>query len=153
MDTRNVEKLRRFLPPPYRAVVDVLYAQDRDLCGGCGVFALRHMAGASPDGLTNDGAVLEIKTPFSCRKGKAFKPLSEQPHYELQCQFEMLASGRDACYFAQYRAPKGDPFSPDYVEEDNGSQGGWCARHIRQSLPGYASSTTSTYPNSKTQPT
>ena len=73
--------------------------------------------GASPDGLTNDGAVLEIKTPFSCRKGKAFKPLSEQPHYELQCQFEMLASGRDACYFAQYRAPKGDPFSPDYVEE------------------------------------
>lgn len=74
--------------------------------------------GASPDGLTNDGAVLELKTPFSCRDGKAFKPLAEQPHYELQCQFEMLASGRDACYFAQYRAPKGDPFMPDYVPED-----------------------------------
>lgn len=74
--------------------------------------------GASPDGLTDDGAVLELKTPFSCRDGKEFKPLTEQPHYELQCQFEMLASGRDACYFAQYRAPKGDPFMPDYVPED-----------------------------------
>lgn len=74
--------------------------------------------GASPDGLTDDGAVLELKTPFSCRDGKEFKSLAEQPHYELQCQFEMLASGRDVCYFAQYRAQKGDPFMPDYVPED-----------------------------------
>lgn len=73
--------------------------------------------GASPDGLTDNGAVLELKTPFSCRDGKEFKTLADQPHYELQCQFEMLASCRDACYFAQYRAPKGDPFSPYYVEE------------------------------------
>ena len=73
--------------------------------------------GASPDGLTDDGAVLEIKTPFSCRKGKAFKPLSEQPHYAAQIYLEMLASGRKSAYFAQYHPPSGDPFSPDYIEE------------------------------------
>lgn len=74
--------------------------------------------GASPDGLTDDGAVLELKTPFSCRKGKAFKPLSEQPHYAAQIYLEMLASGRKSAYFAQYRPPFGDPFSQDYIEED-----------------------------------
>lgn len=82
-----------------------------------GFLTIGEWAGASPDGLTDDGSVLELKTPFSCRDGKAFKPLAEQPHYYAQCQFEIIASGGDKCYFAQYRAPKGDPFSPDYVEE------------------------------------
>lgn len=84
----------------------------------CGFFTHEDWLGASPDGLTEDGGVLELKTPFSCRNGKPFKTLAEQTHYELQVQLEMLCSGRKHAYFAQYRAPKGDPFSPDYIPED-----------------------------------
>lgn len=73
--------------------------------------------GASPDGLTSDGGVLELKVPYGLRNGGEFKPLSEQPHYEAQVQMEMLATGRKHAYFAQYIAPKGDPLAPDYVPE------------------------------------
>lgn len=74
--------------------------------------------GASPDGLTDDGGVLELKCPQYARKGKPLKPLSEQPYYVPQLQLEMLATARGHAYFAQYRPPYGDPFSPDYVPED-----------------------------------
>lgn len=83
----------------------------------CGFFAYEDYLGASPDGLTDDGGVLELKVPFSCRNGAPFKPLSEQPHYEIQVQLEILCSGRSHGWFVQYRAPKGDPFSPGYIEE------------------------------------
>lgn len=83
----------------------------------CGFFPYEDWCGASPDGLTEDGGVLELKVPFGCRDGKPFKTLAEQPHYEIQVQLEMLCSGRNHAYFAQYRAPKGDPFSPDYIPE------------------------------------
>lgn len=73
--------------------------------------------GASPDGLTSDGGVLELKVPYGLRNGGDFKPLKDQPHYECQVQMEMLATGRPHAYFAQYIAPKGDPLAPDYVEE------------------------------------
>lgn len=83
----------------------------------CGFFAYEEWLGASPDGLTDDGGVLELKVPFGCRDGKQFKTLAEQPHYEIQVQLEILCSGATHGWFAQYRAPKGDPFSPGYVEE------------------------------------
>ena len=85
----------------------------------CGFFPYGDRMGASPDGLTDDGGVLEIKVPFGLRnepKAK-FKPLAEQPHYAAQVQMEMLSAGRKHAYFAQYIAPKGDPLSPDYVPE------------------------------------
>lgn len=85
----------------------------------CGFFPYGDRMGASPDGLTDDVGVLEIKVPFGLRnepKAK-FKPLSEQPHYAAQVQMEMLSAGRKHAYFAQYVAPKGDPLSPDYVPE------------------------------------
>lgn len=82
----------------------------------CGFFPLGYL-GASPDGLTGDGGVLELKVPFGLRNGGEFKPLSEQPHYALQVQLEILCSGATHGWFAQYRAPKGDPFAPDYVPE------------------------------------
>lgn len=84
----------------------------------CGFFPYEDWCGASPDGLTEDGGVLELKTPWGCRNGKPFKTLAEQPHYEIQVQLELLSTGRKHAYFAQYRAPKGDPFSADYVPED-----------------------------------
>lgn len=84
----------------------------------CGFFPYGDRMGASPDGLTSDGGVLELKVPYGLRNGGEFKPLSEQPHYEAQVQMELLAAGRLHNYFAQYRAPKGDPVAPDYVPED-----------------------------------
>lgn len=83
----------------------------------CGFFAYGDRMGASPDGLTSDGGVLELKVPYSLRNGGEFKPLAEQPHYAAQVQMEMLAAGRDHAYFAQYIAPKGDPLAHDYVPE------------------------------------
>lgn len=83
----------------------------------CGFFAYGDRMGASPDGLTSDGGALELKVPYSLRKGGEFKPLAEQPHYMAQVQLEMLASGRKHAYFAQYRAPHGDPLAHDYVPE------------------------------------
>jgi len=84
----------------------------------CGFFPYGGM-GASPDGLTNDGGVLELKVPFGLRNAQQaeFKPLADQPHYAAQVQLEMLAAGREHAYFAQYVAPKGDSLSFDYVPE------------------------------------
>src|SRR5690606_33249819 len=77
-------------------------------------------SGASPDGLTSDGATLELKCPFGLRNDPepAFKRLDDQPHYYAQVQLEMLSAGRSHAYFAQYRPPIGDVFSPDYIAED-----------------------------------
>ena len=83
----------------------------------CGFFSYGDRMGASPDGLTSDGGVLEIKVPYGLRKGGEFKPLEEQPHYAAQVQMELLATGRKHAYFAQYRAPYGDPLAHDYVQE------------------------------------
>ena len=85
----------------------------------CGFFPYGDSMGASPDGLTDDGGVLELKVPFGLRNEQKakFKPLAEQQHYAAQVQMEMLSAGRKHAYFAQYVAPKGDPFSADYVPE------------------------------------
>ena len=83
----------------------------------CGFFPYGELMGASPDGLTSDGGVLELKVPYSLRNGGDFKSISEQPHYFAQVQMETLAAGRGHAYFCQYVAPRNDPFSADYVEE------------------------------------
>lgn len=83
----------------------------------CGFFPYGDRMGASPDGLTSDGGVLELKVPYGLRYGGEFKPLADQPHYAAQVQMEILSTGRTHAYFAQYIAPKGDPLSMDYIEE------------------------------------
>lgn len=83
----------------------------------CGFFEYGERLGASPDGLTSDGGVLELKVPYSLRKGGEFKALADQPHYAAQVQMEMIATGRKHAYFAQYIAPYGDPLAHDYVAE------------------------------------
>lgn len=64
--------------------------------------------GASPDGLTSDGGVLEVKVPFSLRKEKdpTFKTIREQPHYYAQVQIEILCAGVSFAWFYQW-APLG----------------------------------------------
>lgn len=85
----------------------------------CGFMPYEDWSGASPDGLTSDGATLELKCPFGLRNDvePAFKPLADQPHYYAQVQLEMLSAGRNNAYFVQYRPPIGDVFSPDYIAE------------------------------------
>ena len=75
--------------------------------------------GASPDGLTADGGVLEIKCPYGIRNDQdpAFKTLKEQPQYYAQVQIQMFACGSPFAHFAQYVPPFGDVFDADYREE------------------------------------
>jgi putative phage-type endonuclease len=83
----------------------------------CGFFPYGDRMGASPDGLTSDGGVLELKVPYSLRNGGTFKSIEDQPHYMAQVQMEILSTGRTHAWFGQYIAPKGDPLAPEYVTE------------------------------------
>lgn len=84
----------------------------------CGFFPHGEFLGASPDGLTDDGGIVEIKVPYSLKNGdKPFQSLNDQQYYLAQVQMEMMATGRKHAYFAQYIAPNGDPFADDYVAE------------------------------------
>lgn len=73
--------------------------------------------GASPDGLTSDGGVLEVKVPFSLRKepDPEFKTLYAQPHYYAQVQLEILCAGVGHAWFYQW-APHGRSLAK--VEKD-----------------------------------
>lgn len=74
----------------------------------CGFFPRDDWAGASPDGLTGDGGLIEIKAPFSLKDKDepAFKTAKEQPHYRAQMQFQMWVTGKAFTHFWQW-APKG----------------------------------------------
>lgn len=87
----------------------------------CGFYPVLDWLGASPDGITSDGGVLELKVPFSCRDGRDFKPLAEQPHYYAQVQMEMLAADVLHGYFVQYTPPAegvGEHINIERVEFD-----------------------------------
>lgn len=68
----------------------------------CSFFAYGEHAGASPDGLIDDSAILEIK----CPKGKKFFRLVAEENidkvYIAQMQMQMLATGRNKAYFFNY---------------------------------------------------
>ncbi|WP_296683347.1 lambda exonuclease family protein [Flavobacterium sp.] len=68
----------------------------------CTFFAYGEHAGASPDGLVDDDAVLEIK----CPKGKKFFRLVAEENidkvYIAQMQMQMLATCRKRAYFFNY---------------------------------------------------
>lgn len=83
----------------------------------CKFYPYEDWSGASPDGITSDDAVLEIKVPYSLRKQNpaVFKPLMEQQHYYAQVQIEMLSSSKLSAYFYQYVPEQGDIFSPEHV--------------------------------------
>lgn len=80
--------------------------------------------GASPDGYVGDDKLIEIKCPFGKRHetdDNAFLPISEQPHYMAQMQYQMLCTGRFECDFYQWSpyASKLEvvKFDPAYIEE------------------------------------
>lgn len=89
----------------------------------CGFYTYGERYGASPDGLINDDAILEVKCPFGLRDKEQpeFKTAAEQPHYLAQMMFEMLCTGRSKAYFYQW-CPSGDcleviDFDPSWIEK------------------------------------
>lgn len=64
--------------------------------------------GASPDGYTSDGGLIEVKCPYSLRDKDVpeFKPIDDQPHYMAQMQVQMYVTGTKHCWFYQW-APRG----------------------------------------------
>jgi hypothetical protein len=82
-----------------------------------GFLVFEDWLGASPDGLTSDGGVLEIKAPFGKRKDvePVFSRLSDQPHYYAQVQVEILCANASHGWFFQW-APNG--ISEEWVPRD-----------------------------------
>ena len=70
----------------------------------CGFFVHEDWLGASPDGLLDNGGLIEIKCPYSLRDNKhpIFKTPEQQPHYYAQMQIEMLCANRMWCHFYQW---------------------------------------------------
>ena len=64
--------------------------------------------GASPDGYTSDGGLVEIKCPYGLRNDADpdFKQLSDQPHYHAQMQVQMYCTGKLHCWFFQWSTHK-----------------------------------------------
>lgn len=60
--------------------------------------------GASPDGYTSDGGLIEVKCPFGLRNNTSpkFKSPADQPHYMAQMQVQMYVTGRMHCHFYQW---------------------------------------------------
>ena len=69
--------------------------------------------GASPDGITTDGIMLEIKCP-STREITGIPP----EHYEIQMQIQLEVCELDVCDFCEIMVEEYD--EEDYLEHDNG---------------------------------
>lgn len=80
--------------------------------------------GASPDGFTNDGGLIEIKCPFGKRKDEKpeFKFVADQPHYYAQMQVQMYVARQPHCWFFQW-SPGGTctervEYDPAWINEN-----------------------------------
>lgn len=83
------------------AILDFELLTGRDVVE-TGFHVYEDWAGASPDGLIGDDAILEVKCPYGLRNGGEFKPAYDQPHYGAQMQWEMMCTGRSKAYFYQW---------------------------------------------------
>lgn len=74
----------------------------------CGFFPYEDWLGASPDGMTADGDIVEIKCPYGLMRDAApkFKSIHDMPHYCAQIQIQLLCVGVDTAWFHQW-APRG----------------------------------------------
>lgn len=69
----------------------------------CGFYTKEDWLGASPDGLVGTKGLVEIKCPYSMRKGEGrFKTAQEQMHYYAQIQIQLYITDRDWCDFYQW---------------------------------------------------
>lgn len=80
--------------------------------------------GASPDGYTGDGGLVEVKCPFGQRDANPpiFKTAGDQPHYMAQMQVQMFVTATSHCHFWQW-APRGVhyeiiPYDAGWINEN-----------------------------------
>lgn len=88
----------------------------------CTFFPFGDNAGASPDGLVGDKAILEIKCP---KPNKFFRLVAEgtkaiDTKYISQMQMQMLCTNSDRCYFYNYIIFNGQEMGHEIIiERDN----------------------------------
>lgn len=60
--------------------------------------------GASPDGYTSDGGLIEVKCPYYIRNDRnpVFKALADQPHYAAQIFIQLFVTQAPHCWFWQW---------------------------------------------------
>lgn len=68
----------------------------------CGFFEFGTDAGASPDGLVSDNAILEIKCPKNETFFKVVATNEIDPKYYAQMQLQMMATNRNKGYYFNY---------------------------------------------------
>jgi putative phage-type endonuclease len=83
----------------------------------CGFFDLGDNAGASPDGLVGEDAILEIKCPKANTFFKLVATNEIKDQYLYQMQMQMMATGRKKAYFFNYFIFEGQEFWHEIIIE------------------------------------
>lgn len=83
----------------------------------CGFFNFEEHAGASPDGLVSDDAVLEIKCPKSTTFFKLVATNEIDAKYYAQMQMQMLCTDRSKAYFFNYLVHDGTEYYHEIIVE------------------------------------
>ena len=83
----------------------------------CGFFNFEQHAGASPDGLVSDDAVLEIKCPKSTTFFKLVATNEIDSKYYAQMQMQMLCTNRNKAYFFNYLVHDGTEYYHEIIVE------------------------------------
>jgi len=83
----------------------------------CGFLKLNDDAGASPDGLVSDNAVLEIKCPKSTTFFELVATNEIDQKYYAQIQMQMMCTGRKKAYFFNYLIHEGTEYHHEIIIE------------------------------------
>jgi putative phage-type endonuclease len=83
----------------------------------CGFFELGTDAGASPDGIVGNDAILEIKCPRSTTFFKLVATNEIDPKYYAQMQLQMMATNRNKAYFFNYLVHEGIEYWHEIIVE------------------------------------
>lgn len=83
----------------------------------CSFFTFGEDAGASPDGLVSDDAILEIKCPKSTTFFKLVATNEVDPKYYAQMQMQLLCTARNKAYFFNYLIHEGAEYYHEIIIE------------------------------------
>lgn len=103
----------------------------------CGFIQLNANTGGSPDGLTSDNGLLEIKCP---KRDKFFslvyhgKDAIDKSYYD-QMQHQMWVSGREKCYFFNMYIANGAPLTHEIVVPRDQARIDLIRERISQAIP------------------
>jgi putative phage-type endonuclease len=83
----------------------------------CSFFKFNEHAGASPDGLVSNDAVLEIKCPKSTTFFELVATNEIDKKYYAQMQMQMMCTGRKKAYFFNYLIHEGTEYHHEIIVE------------------------------------